>query len=101
MNIGWNVGFVGAIVGSLIGIAGGCVGTYFSIKNTKGPLERGFMIRSAIACWLGVGLFLAMLAFLPHARIWIWVPYGIMLPLGIRYLNGKQQAIRREEHSNA
>ena len=96
-----NIGFVGAIIGSLIGIAGGWIGTYFSIKNTKGPLERAFMIRSAITCWFGVGGFLAVLVFVPRARIWIWILYGIMLSLGIRYMNAKQAAIRREEHSNA
>ena len=96
-----NIGSVGAIVGSLFGIVGGLIGTYFSIKNTKGPFERVFMIRAAITCWFGVGVFLAVLFFVPHARIWIWIPYGIMLPLAIRYMNAKQEVIRREEHSNA
>jgi hypothetical protein len=96
-----NIGFVGAIIGSFFGIAGGLIGTCFSIKNTKGPLERVFMIRSSITCWIGVGVFLAVLFFVPQARTWIWIPYGIMLPLAIRYMNAKQKVIRREEHSNA
>jgi hypothetical protein len=93
--------YVGGIVGSLLGVAGGLIGTYFSIKNTNGPRERAFMIRSAILCWIGVGLFLAVMFFVPQARLWIWIPCFILLPFGIRYGNKKQMAIRREEQTNA
>jgi len=96
-----NAGLVGGIVGSLIGIAGGLIGTYFSVKNTNGPREQAFMIRSAIVCWVGVGVFLAVMFFVPQARLWIWIPYGILLPLGIRHTNRKQMAIRRAEQTNA
>jgi hypothetical protein len=37
----WQIG----IIGGIIGWAGGVIGTYFRIKNAKGPLERKFMIR--------------------------------------------------------
>ena len=94
-----NTGLVGAIVGSVFGIAGGLIGTYFSIKNTNGPRERAFMIRSAIVCWIGVGGLLAVMFFVPQARPWIWIPYGILLPVGIPYLNRKQMAIQREERT--
>jgi len=96
-----NPGPFEAIVGSLVGIAGAWVGTHLSIKNTNGPRERVFVIRSAIVCWVGVGVFLAVMFFVPQARIWIWIPYGILLSLAIRHVNTKQKAIRREEHSNA
>ena len=96
-----NPGIVGGIVGSILGVAGGLIGTYFSIKNTNGPRERAFMIRSAIVCWIGVAIFLAALLLLPQARLWLWIPYGILLPLGIRYGSRKQMAIRREEQTNA
>ena len=96
-----NTGLVGAIVGSVLGIAGGLIGTYFSIKNTNGPRERAFMIRSAIVCWVGVGGFFAVMFFVPQARLWIWIPYCILLPVGIWYLNRKQMAIRREEQTHA
>jgi hypothetical protein len=36
------------IVGSIVGLAGGVIGTYFSIKNTKGPRERAFTVKSAV-----------------------------------------------------
>ena len=35
-------------LGALIGVIGGAVGTYFSIKNTSGPKERDYMVKSAV-----------------------------------------------------
>ncbi len=32
-----DVGLVGGIIGSIMGLAGGALGTYASIKNTGGP----------------------------------------------------------------
>ena len=96
-----NPGLVDGVVGSLVGVAGGLIGTYFSIKNTNGPRERAFMIRSAIVCWIGVAAFLAAMFLVPQARLWLWIPYCILLLLGIRYGNKKQMAIRREEQTKA
>jgi hypothetical protein len=96
-----NTGLAGGLVGPLMGVAGGLIGTYFSIKNTTGPRERTFMIRSAVVCWVGVGVFLAAMFLVPQARPWLWIPYCILLPLGIRYGNRRQMAIRREEEGNA
>ena len=42
---GPQIGLVGGILGSVLGCAGGAIGTYFSVKNTNGPLERRFMVR--------------------------------------------------------
>lgn len=96
-----NPGLVGGIAGSLIGVAGGLIGSYFSIKNTNGPRERAFAVRSAIVGWIGVTVFLTVMFFLPHSRLWLWILYGILLPLGIRYGNKKQMTIRQEEQTNA
>ena len=92
---------VGGIVGSLIGIAGGVIGTYFGIKNANGPRERAFMIRSAVACCLGVVLFFAVTVFLPPMRLWICILSVILFPFVIWYMNKRQKAIRREEQTNA
>jgi len=92
---------VGGIVGSLIGIAGGVIGTYFGIKNTNGPRERAFMIRSAVACCLGVVLFFAVTVLLPPMRLGIGLVCIILFPFVIRYMNKRQKAIRREEQANA
>jgi len=50
-------GPVGEIIGGVIGFAGGALGTYTSIKNTRGARERQFMVRVAVAAWLGITLF--------------------------------------------
>jgi Ca2+/Na+ antiporter len=98
MTSGQLGGWIGGIVGSLLGLAGGIIGTYFSIKNTKGPRERAFMVKSAVVCWVAILVFLTLLLALPNPYRWfMWIPYGILLPLGIIYGNRRQQAIRQQE----
>ncbi|RPI71770.1 MAG: hypothetical protein EHM45_23090 [Desulfobacteraceae bacterium] len=93
-----NAGLVGGIIGGVIGLAGGAVGTYFSIKNTNGPRERAFMIKTSIITWVAIILFLGLMFLLPNPyRYLLWIPYGILLPLGIVYGNRVQQRIRKEE----
>ena len=95
-----NAGIVGGILGAVIGIAGGIVGTWCSIRNTRGPRERAFMIRASVVAWLAIALFLALLLLLPYPyRLWMWLPYGILLPLGIMYTNRRLAEIRRAEQS--
>jgi hypothetical protein len=91
-------GLIGGIVGGAIGVLGGLVGTYFSIKNTAGPRERRFMIRVAIVAWIVVSAFMAGLLLLPMPyNFLLWIPYGIALPLAILWCNRRQQRIRVEE----
>jgi hypothetical protein len=92
--------WVGAIGGSVIGIIGGVIGAYFSIKNTLGPRERAFMIRGAIICAILVTAFLVALWLIPGwYRHLLWIPYAVVLPMGIRYMNRRQAQIRREEEA--
>jgi len=98
MNSGVMCGWIGGIAGGVLGLAGGVIGTYFSLKNTKGPLERSFMIKSAAVCWIAILIFLGFLLGLPSPyRFFMWIPYSILLPLGIIHGNRRQQAIRQEE----
>ena len=90
--------WIESVLGGLIGLAGGIVGTYFSIKNTNSPRERSFMIKGAIACFIGVCIFLSLLFLLPKSyRGFIWVPYIILLTLGIVYGNKTHQKIKDKE----
>ncbi|MFA5344576.1 MAG: hypothetical protein WC381_11535 [Kiritimatiellia bacterium] len=101
MNPGMIGGIIGGVVGSIIGLAGGIIGTYFSIKKTNSPRERAFTIRAAVVGWIAILLFLALLFTLPNPYRWfMWIPYGILLPLGIVYGNKTQQRIRQEESQN-
>lgn len=96
-----NVGWIGGIIGGVIGLIGGIIGTYFSIKNTNGPRERAFMVKAGVVCWMAIFLFLGLMFALPTPyRYFVWVPYSILLPLGIRFGNRTQQRIRREESQN-
>ena len=96
-----DAGVLGGTIGGVIGVLGGVVGTYFSIKNTKGPLEKAFMIRASILMWVALALFLVSMFVLPHPqRLWLWVPYGVLLPLGIIRVNKRLAEIRAEESKN-
>jgi len=93
-----NAGWIGGVVGGVIGLIGGLIGTYFSIKNTNGPRERVFMVKASVVCWIAIILFLGLMFALPHPyRYLLWIPYAILLPLGIVFGNRAQRRIRREE----
>lgn len=93
-----TVGLLGGIVGSVIGVLGGAIGTYFSIRNTRGPKERAFVIKASVLCWVLVAAFVAAALLLPPPqRYLVWLPYAILLPLGILAWNRKQSRIRKEE----
>lgn len=101
MTDGQMIGWAGGIVGSAIGLLGGIIGTYFSIKNTNGPRERAFMVKSSVVCWVAILIFLGLLFALPNPYRWfMWIPYTILLPIGIIYGNRKQLRIRQEESQN-
>jgi hypothetical protein len=92
---------VGGILGAIGGLAGGILGTYFSIKNTNGPRERAFMIKASAIGWIAISVFLALMFALPNPyRNFLWIPYGFLLPWAIVTANRKQQEIRREESEN-
>ncbi len=93
-----TIGMLGGIIGSVLGLLGGIVGTYFSIKNTRGPRERAFAIKASILAWVFLAAFLGALLLLPPTqRFWPWLPYVVVLPLGIRSWNRRQSKIRKEE----
>ena len=91
-------GTIGAIAGSAIGIVGGIVGTYFSIKNTNGPKERSFVMKASALTWVTVVIFLCARLLLPSPyNNLMWVPYGLLLGFGIRKFNETQKRIRDAE----
>lgn len=97
-----DAGLIGGIAGSVLGVLGGVIGTWFSIKNTNGPRERVFMVRTAAIAWVAITLFLVLLLSLPQPyNFLMWLPYGILLPLGIRRTNRIQAEIRIQEQSDS
>lgn len=93
-----DYGLWGGIVGGGIGLLGGAFGTWASIRNTNGPLERAFMVRVAVWAWVTITAFLALLMLLPRPyNQFLWIPYGIALPWGIVMCNRRQRQIRTAE----
>jgi hypothetical protein len=96
-----TAGHIGGIAGLIIGTIGGIIGTFCSIRNTNGPRERAFTIKASVVMWIAGILFISLLLFLPTPYRWfLWVPYGILLPIVIISWNKTQQRIRNEESSN-
>jgi len=93
-----DAGIIGAILGSAIGILGGVIGTYFSIKNTKGPRERAFIIKASVICWIFILAFLVCMYLLPGIyKASLMLVYIMVLPAGILLWNKKQKQIYLEE----
>lgn len=91
-------GLIGGIIGGVLGLAGGVIGTWMSVKYTKSPGEKAFMVKTGVIFWIAVIVFVALLLALPSPyRYFLWIPYSILLPLGIIKGNKIQQRIRREE----
>jgi hypothetical protein len=95
-----HYGLIAGIIGCVLGCIGGAVGTYLRIKNTRGPLQRKFMIKAAAVSWIMVTLFLGLLIGLPFPYGFImWVPYGLFLPLGGNYAHLRLHQLRMIEEN--
>ena len=98
MTVGQWIGVAGAVAGVVLGLSGGVIGTFNSLRHAKGPREKQFLIRASIVCWLSIAIFIPLLVFLPTpARMLLWIPYAVLLTQGISYWNRTQQKIRDEE----
>jgi RNA polymerase sigma factor (sigma-70 family) len=96
-------GIGGAVLGPLVGLLGGLLGTWASIHNTHSPRERRFMIRTSIVMWLllaalmGV-LTLALVGMVPRWAFWAcFAVFFALLPLLITLTNVRQRQIQMEE----
>lgn len=93
-----DTGLIGGISGGVFGLLGGIVGAYFSIKNTDSQRERAFMIKCCVVGFLAIVAFCVLICTLPDLyRHLLWIPYSILLPVGIVAVNRKQQRIREIE----
>jgi hypothetical protein len=93
---------VGGIAGTVLGVSGGLVGTYFSIRNTNGPRERAFMIRAGALCWLAVLTLLALDSLLPRLLgSLIFLVYMLSMYPIVRWGNEQQARLRVEDSTRA
>ncbi|MCI0361725.1 MAG: hypothetical protein L0211_24840 [Planctomycetaceae bacterium] len=85
----------GAILGSLIGLVGGIIGTWCSIRNSTTPAERAFVIRCSIGVWVLVMAFVIGLLLIPTPyNHLLWMPYVIILVVSILWMNRAQARLR-------
>jgi hypothetical protein len=88
------------LIGSVIGVLGGIVGTYLGIKRVANDVQRKFMIRCSVFCWIFVLAFVALLIFLPAPwKYIIFVAYGIGFPIAIIW--GNKRLVQLNENSKS
>ena len=98
MNWVTVAGWIGPIVGGGVGLLGGVIGTYFSLRNTRGPRERAFAVKASILCWIVALLFVAGMALIPSwYKLLLVIPYLVVVVLGVRKWNEIQFRIQKEE----
>ncbi len=97
-------GLSGAVLGPILGLLGGIFGAWCSIKNTRSPRERRFMIRMTALLWvllcglIGVPLVLMLTKVVPPWFYWTCFTafFCILIPL-IVWGNRRQQQIQVED----
>jgi len=83
-----TMGIIGGIAGCVRGCLGGALGTYCSIRAAKNAAAKTFVKKASAVNWLVAIIFLAILIFTPRPwNFMIWVPYGLLMSFGIRYMN--------------
>jgi RNA polymerase sigma factor (sigma-70 family) len=104
---GAALGVAGGVAGSLLGVAGGAFGTAMSIRNTKTPAERAFMVKCAwwtwilVSLWTGLYLYVAFCQRDIFTAAWFqiafWGIHTIALVTGVTYLNRRAAQLRGPE----
>ena len=100
---GATIGIIGGVAGAVIGTAGGVAGTWASVRATRSPQERRFVVRVSVVLWVALGLlvgFPIVLVLLGLMPLWLsWIPMTVaFIALGpfIRWANARQTALRGE-----
>ncbi|MFO0958395.1 MAG: hypothetical protein U0800_13350 [Isosphaeraceae bacterium] len=81
----------------VVGILGGLVGCYFSIRNTGGVRERAFMVKVSLAMVAVVSGCLALGWALRPGYSFVGLLPLLVLGPAIAWVNRNQARIRREE----
>lgn len=92
------IGLLGAVFGSVIGVAGGLLGTWMSLRNVPSGAQRDFMKKAAALGWVGLLGFTATTLLVPVPGKWLlWIAYGPLLLWFIRYVNHTLAALNASQ----
>ncbi|MFH0954069.1 MAG: hypothetical protein V1873_07045 [Verrucomicrobiota bacterium] len=87
---------------SAAAVVGASVATYTTVRGTKGPRERAFVVRSALWAWLVIAALFSLMYYLPSPyNYFLLIPYFIHLPIMTYRFASRQQLIREEEETGA
>ena len=82
------LGLIGTVLGSIVGVAGGLLGTWMSIRNMPRGEQRSFMARMAVVGWIGALGFCVALLLIPTSwNGFLWLVYVPGLFIFIRHVN--------------
>jgi hypothetical protein len=82
------LGLIGTVLGSIVGVAGGLLGTWMSIRNMPRGEQRSFMARMAVVGWIGAFGFCVALLLIPTSwNGFLWLVYVPGLFIFIRHVN--------------
>lgn len=103
-KIVFSTALVGAILGPILGLLGGIFGSWMSIKHTRSPRERKFMVKMSIIVWLmlllliGLPLGLAIAGVIPKWVYWsVFVVFFVVLLPMIFWINNRTRQIQKED----
>lgn len=92
-----EAGWVGAIVGSALGIAGAAIGVWASVRAAKSPAEKRLMLRWGLGFSAFALVFCAAVILIESPWKWaLWAVYGPLLAFAIVRCNRAQARIRAE-----
>jgi len=88
-------GLLGVVIGGVIGLAGGLLGTWMTFRNVPRGVQSRFLKKAAVLCWVGVLAFTATTLLVPGTWKWLlWSVYGPLLAGFMRYVNHTQAALQ-------
>lgn len=86
---------VGGILGALVGVGAGVLGTVASLRRAKPGPERAFVAKASVLVWAFVLGFVALFVLVPlPMRIWLYVAYLPALIWLIHTVNRGQARVR-------
>lgn len=86
-------GTLGALIGCVLGLGGGAIGTYVEFRRAQTARQRRGVALYAGALWLVVISFVAGWYLLPATyHPWLWPVYGIALFVAVRYASWRREA---------